>query len=174
MHTRQHLASWGGIAALVLAASGPLHAQPAAPALPDGAGRALLTAACTQCHGLGTIVQMRDGQGGWKHQIEIMVLRGAQLTGSEVDTLAQYLSVNFGPGSQRPQGAPVALPDGPGKELLEAHCALCHDLTRVAAIKRSKAAWEAIVANMLGRGAQATPEDARAISGYLVAKFGSN
>ncbi len=166
----------GGLAALAILASGPCQAQPAGSPLPAGAGRDLLTAACTSCHALSTIVAIRDGVGGWKHQVENMVLRGAQLTGPEVDTLVQYLAANFGPGSQRPAGAqaaPVALPDGAGKELVEAHCGLCHDLNRVVAIKRSKGAWEAIVANMVNRGAPTTPDDARPITGYLVAKFGS-
>jgi hypothetical protein len=66
------------------------------------------------------------------------------------------------------------LPDGAGKDLLEGHCTLCHDLTRVVAIKRSKGAWDTIVTNMIARGAPATPDEGRTIAAYLSARFGSN
>ena len=175
--TRMRFALLGALVALALTTGTPALAQPANSALPDGAGRDLLTGACTSCHNLSTIVVMRDGAAGWKHQVENMVLRGAQLSGAEVDTLVQYLAANFGPGSQRAantQGAPVTLPDGAGRELVEGHCGLCHDLGRVVAIKRHKADWGAIVANMVGRGAPATPDEARTILAYLTAKFASD
>ena len=174
---RMHLAFWAALAALALIASAPAQAQPANNALPDGAGRDLLTAACTQCHNLNPIVVMRDGAAGWKHQVENMVLRGAQLSGPEVDTLVQYLAANFGPGSQRAanaQATPVTLPEGAGRELVEGHCGLCHDLGRIVAIKRHKVDWNAIVANMVGRGALATPEETRTILAYLTANFASD
>ncbi|SRR5581483_7041470 len=171
-----HASVIGIAAALSVLASVAAHAQPGGIQLPAGEGRDLLASACTACHGLGTIVQMRDGPAGWKHQVENMVLRGAQLNGSEVETVVRYLSANFGPGSQKPMGtqAAVTLPEGAGKQLVEVHCALCHDLGRIAAVKRSKSDWEAVVANMVNRGAQASPEDARAIAGYLADKFGAN
>jgi mono/diheme cytochrome c family protein len=164
----------GALAAFTLTVATPALAQQN---LPEGAGRALLTTACTQCHGLGTIVSIRDGEGGWKHQVENMVLRGAQLTGPEVDTLVQYLAANFGPGSQRPpdpQAAAVTLPQGTGRDVLQSHCSLCHDLNRIVAIKRRTAEWNGIVANMVGRGAPVSAEDARAILGYLTANFASD
>ncbi|SRR6266446_2201218 len=167
----------GGLAALHLLLSTPIGAQPAGSALPPGEGRDLLASACTQCHGLNTIMAMRDGPAGWKPLVYNMVLRGAQLTAPEIDSVVQYLAANFGPGSQRPaatQAPPVALPDGAGRELIEVRCALCHDLGRVVAVKRRKSEWDAIVANMINRGASATPDEARAISTYLVAQFGSN
>ena len=66
----------------------------------------------------------------------------------------------------------LALPGGPGKELVATRCNLCHDLERVASPKRHKADWPVIVANMVARGATASPEEAQAISDYLVANFG--
>ena len=162
----------GGIAALLLAATSPLKAQPA-PTLPAGDGRDILATACNQCHGLGTIVSMRDGEGGWRAQVRNMILRGAQVNGSEFEVLIHYLATNFGPGSPRPgpQATPVALPDGNGRELVEARCQLCHDLNRVAGIKRSQVAWDAIVANMVRRGATAAPDEAKTISAYLGSHF---
>jgi hypothetical protein len=58
--------------------------------------------------------------------------------------------------------------------LVEARCTLCHDLERVAVVKRPRQHWPAIVANMVARGATATPEEAGTIATYLAAQFGSD
>ena len=63
---------------------------------------------------------------------------------------------------------------GDGKELVETRCTLCHDLERVAVVKRPRQHWPAIVANMVARGATATPEEAGTIATYLAAQFGSD
>jgi cytochrome c5 len=101
-----------------------------------------------------------------------MVTRGAQLTAPEAETVIAYLAANFGPGSAAAGAAVVALPAGPGKELVETRCTACHDLERVAVVKRQKADWPALVANMVGRGAAASPDEAQAIASYLAAHFG--
>ena len=41
-------------------------------------------------------------------------------------------------------------------------------------IKRPKRDWPGIVANMVTRGALATPDESQAIAAYLVAHFGSD
>lgn len=69
---------------------------------------------------------------------------------------------------------PVALPDAPGKGLVETRCTLCHDLERVTAAKRSRRVWDAVVANMLQRFGLEAPDEARAISAYLAANFGQD
>jgi cytochrome c5 len=101
-----------------------------------------------------------------------MVMKGAQLTPHDADTLLAYLDANFGPGQRMPPAKPVALPDGPGKDLVERRCTLCHDLERVTAAKRTKRDWDGIVANMLQRFGLDAPDEARAISAYLAARFG--
>ncbi len=169
---RRLLASLG-IAALAISAVGPAHAQGAPPrALPPGEGRDLLATACSQCHVLNIIMSMREGPAGWRRHVYNMVTRGAQLTSPEAETVIAYLAANFGPGSAAAGTAVVALPAGPGKELVETRCTACHDLERVAVIKRQKADWPALVANMVGRGAAASPDEARTIASYLAAHFG--
>ena len=158
------------VAALWLAAA-PASAQPAN-ALPPGDGRDLVAAACTQCHALTVILAMRDGPIGWKRHVHHMVMRGAQLNARETDTVLAYLDANFGPGQRMPPAKPVALPAGPGKELVESRCTLCHDLERVTAAKRHKGEWESVVANMLERFGLQAPDEARAISAYLSAQYG--
>jgi cytochrome c5 len=150
----------------------PGHSQNANP-LPQGDGRDLVAVACSQCHYLGTIAKIRDGAAGWRLYVSNMVLRGAQLTPAEIDTVVNYLALNLGPGANLPPAKPVALPDGHGKELVETRCGLCHDLERVATIKRQKRDWPVIVASMVASGATATPEEAQTISDYLAANFGN-
>jgi cytochrome c5 len=157
---------------LALAGSAPARAQNANP-LPPGDGRDLVSVACSQCHYLGTIAKIRDGAPGWRLYVSNMVLRGAQLTPAEIDTVVNYLALNLGPGINLPPAKPVALPEGSGRKLVETRCGLCHDLERVATVKRGKAAWPDIVANMVARGATATLEEAKAISDYLAVNFGT-
>jgi cytochrome c5 len=160
------------IALLILAPAAPGRAQQNANPLPPGDGRDLVAAVCSQCHYLGTIARLRDGAAAWRLFVNNMVLRGAQLTGPEIDTVVNYLALNLGPGANLPPAKSIALPNGPGKELVETRCALCHDLERVAVVKRRKADWPIIVANMVARGATASPEETQTITDYLTANFG--
>ncbi len=157
---------------MMAAAAAPGRAQQIASPLPAGEGRDLVAAVCSQCHYLGTIAKIRDGAAGWRLFVSNMVLRGAQLTGPEIDTVVNYLALNLGPGANLPPAKPTALPDGQGKELVETRCALCHDLERVAEVKRHKADWPIIVANMVARGATASPEETQTIADYLTTNFG--
>jgi cytochrome c5 len=160
------------VALTIVTAASPSRAQQNANPLPPGEGRDLVAAVCSQCHYLGTIAKIRDGAGGWRLFVNNMVLRGAQLTGPEVDTVVNYFALNLGPGINLPPAKPIALPNGRGKELVEARCELCHDLERVATVKRHKADWPAVVANMVARGATASPEEAQTITDYLATNFG--
>ena len=65
------------------------------------------------------------------------------------------------------------MPAGAGKDLVETRCILCHDLERVTAAKRQRQEWPGLVANMVGRGAPATPDEAQTITSYLAAHFGT-
>jgi mono/diheme cytochrome c family protein len=157
--------------ALLLAAATPLAAQTASP-LPAGDGRDLVAAACSQCHSLAPLTAVRDGPAGWKRHVYNMVLRGAQLTPREADIVIQYLVTNFGPGA--PAATTVALPSGPGKELVETRCAVCHTLERVTVVKRQKGDWDHIVSRMYERWGVSAPDEAQTIAAYLAAQFGRN
>jgi mono/diheme cytochrome c family protein len=168
------LASLVASLALLVAAT-PLRAQ-TAPTLPPGEGRDTVANVCTGCHTLNTIVQIRDGEAGWRQFVSYMIMKGAQVSVHDSDVIVAYLTANFGPNSPPAAGAPppavVTLPAGAGKDLVEARCVTCHDLTRVVASRRQKADWDAIVTNMASRGATATPDERQAIVAYLAAQFG--
>src|SRR5260370_40899904 len=100
-----------------------------------------------------------------------MVTVGGTGNAGEPDRLVAYLTTNFGPTTPAASATPVALPRGPGKDLVEGRCTVCHDLERVASAKRPKSEWPTLVANMVGRRAVATPEEAAAVSAYLVSHF---
>jgi cytochrome c5 len=155
-----------GIAALASSA----HAQ-AGRTLPPGDGRDMLAVACSQCHALNVIMSMREGASGWRRHVTNMVMRGAQLNPREADTVIAYLAANFGPGTQSAAAA-IMLPAGSGKELVETRCTACHDLERIAVVKRPRIEWPALVANMVGRGAAASPDEAQTIASYLASNFG--
>jgi cytochrome c5 len=161
------------LAATAIATASPSRAQQNANPLPPGDGRDLVAVACSQCHYLGTIAKIRDGAAGWRLYVSNMVLRGAQLTPAEVDKVVNYLSANLGPGINLPPAKPVALPEGPGKQLVETRCALCHDLERIADVKRKKQDWPIIVADMVAWGAPVAPDEAKSITDYLAANYGN-
>ena len=168
---------WGAFVAvsIVATATGASVARAqTAQALPAGEGRDIVAVACTQCHTLNPLIAMRDGPVGWKRHVYNMVIRGAQLSPRDVDTVLQYLNANFGPGQSLPPAKPIALAPGAGKELVETRCMLCHDLERVTAAKRQKRDWPGVVANMFDRFGHSAPDEASAISSYLAANYGAD
>jgi cytochrome c5 len=94
------------------------------------------------------------------------------LNAREADMVVAYLAANFGPTAPAASAVQVALPGGPGKDLVETRCTVCHDLERVASAKRQKSEWPGLVANMVGRGAVATADEAQTIGAYLASHFG--
>jgi len=161
-------------------ASGLLYGQaPAAGAgngLPAGDGREFVAVACSQCHGLKTIMALRDGPVGWKILVDDMILRGAQLDPQEATTAIQYLSKNFGPAAgpmQVGKGEGQPLPSGPGQELVQTHCTVCHDLSRVTGSKRSNEEWSVTVNGMMAKvSGMATPNEIDTMTAYLAGQFG--
>ncbi|MGD9904167.1 MAG: cytochrome c [Vicinamibacterales bacterium] len=68
---------------------------------------------------------------------------------------------------------PSALPDGPGKAEFERVCSGCHDAAAaVTGSRRSRAAWEQIVADMVVRGAEGSDEELALVVAYLSEQFG--
>jgi DNA uptake protein ComE-like DNA-binding protein len=63
------------------------------------------------------------------------------------------------------------LPPGDGKAIVAAQCASCHELNGTIQLRKSKAEWEAIVIDMVGRGAPLTVEEADTVVAYLSTVF---
>ena len=173
---------------LLLATARVAPAQGRASALPPGEGQELAQNVCTACHDATPILMKRDGENGWRRNVERMVVqKGAQISSADLDTLVRYLSTQLGPGTARMQtagalppgavaggattAAEVQLPAGPGRELVEGRCASCHDLGRVVSTPRTKPGWERITRDMIGRGPQASAAQVQTIIDYLTAHF---
>lgn len=70
------------------------------------------------------------------------------------------------------QKAPEAGDKEKDKALLEEVCGSCHDLEVVVNQHASKAGWQAIVDDMVARGATAPDEKIKRIVEYLAANYG--
>jgi cytochrome c5 len=144
------------------------------PQLPPGEGRDIVAVACSQCHPVNVIMSMRKNNAGWRAHVYDMFVRGAQVTDTEVETVIDYLTANFGPGVNVPAFEPAVLPDGAGKELVAQRCGTaCHDLRRVTVARHGRKDWDSVVKHMLEIGAPLTPDDAKTITTYLSDKFGA-
>jgi len=171
---RDLLAAVAAIAALAYAPAAAQQQQHADP-FPPGEGRDIVVAACTQCHPASAFTDLREDANAWRHQVYDMVLRGAQVGPGDIDTVVNYLAVNFGPGINVPPSVrEVTLPDGPGKDLVEQNCVLCHGLDRVAAAQRSPAGWSDMLKMMEFYGAPVSGKDEQTIAAYLESKFGTD
>jgi cytochrome c5 len=68
---------------------------------------------------------------------------------------------------------PVVLPEGTGKAIVQRTCSgTCHGLDAVTGVRRNRAAWTAMVDNMVARGANAKDNETKVIVDYLVKYFG--
>ncbi len=68
-------------------------------------------------------------------------------------------------------GAAQNLPEGPGKAELVKVCGTCHQAERSAAVRLTREGWEAVVSDMIARGAKGTDEEFTAILNYLSTHF---
>jgi cytochrome c5 len=158
----------------------------------DAAGKALLNATCTQCHGLAPIAATRDGPRGWAEKVHKMIAWGAQINDEkEATTLIGYLSATYGPSAGRMETGPlppgavvgageanssqsIVLPPGKGADLVQGFCSGCHDLGRVVSTRRTAQSWQQYTSAMLTKGDMHPPAAIeRAISAYLAANFGT-
>lgn len=165
----------GALAAALLAAASPVRAQqPQGPALPPGDGRDVVAVTCTTCHGLQTVLQLRESADGWRSLVNYMVMHGAPMTQEQADQAVSYLATNFGPGVNVPKPATeVTLPDGPGKDLVANNCVVCHGLDRIAAARRTPSDWDSVLSRMQFLGAPVSGDDKKTIEAYLDTNFGS-
>jgi virginiamycin B lyase len=65
----------------------------------------------------------------------------------------------------------VQLPDGPGKETVEAVCSRCHALDRVVAAGYTRDGWQLMVNQMISNGAPLHPDQIPAVVDYLAKNF---
>ena len=161
--------------------------------LPEGAGRNLVIATCTQCHSLGPIVLQRKSAVQWTTTVRDMIARGAQIAPDEIELISTYLTQSFGSGSavpgsaneksevagkspsgQREQASTESLPEGAAKGIILKSCVDCHALNRITTKRKDSAGWLASVKDMVRLGASLRPEEVTAVADYLATNFASN
>jgi competence ComEA-like helix-hairpin-helix protein len=64
-----------------------------------------------------------------------------------------------------------SLPEGPGKDLVEAVCTACHDPARIIAKQATKAEWQAKILEMLQECPDVTQDERNQIAVYLAKNF---
>lgn len=155
--------------------------------MPEGEGKGLILAACTQCHSLVSTVQQRKKAAEWEGTVLDMVARGAQIQPSEVKVISEYLAKSFPPGApavdtgaqvRQPGGASgfdpnstAALPEGAGKALIVKACVECHGLDRITLRRKDETAWRASVKDMVRLGAELKQDEEAAVVAYLAQHF---
>lgn len=114
----------------------PSSAAPLSIALPDGAGKPLVTRACGGCHDPTLVMFTREDEEGWRVIVNDMAARGARATPEELATITAYLAAHFNrQGTFAPlqgvgAGAATARDErelfAAGKEIYGTLCAVCH------------------------------------------------
>jgi glucose dehydrogenase len=95
-----------------------------------------------------------------------------RLGGEQVTPPADVISRTKEAKPSRPASA-VVLPDAPGKAVLQRACGrACHTLDAVSGTRRDRAAWAAMVDNMVARGANANEAEIKLIVDYLTTHLG--
>lgn len=88
---------------------------------------------------------------------------------------AAALVLALGIPAARADEKPVELKSAPGRDIVEANCAVCHslDYIRINSPFMGAKAWEGEVSKMINAyGAPIEPADAKAIADYLVKNYG--
>ena len=70
------------------------------------------------------------------------------------------------------QQQPEKLADGPGADLVQAKCTLCHDIGNITRIRQSREDWSETLKVMIRRGVPLTPAEEAAILDYLTKHYG--
>ena len=65
--------------------------------LPDGRAKAIVQAACSECHGLDQVVSNPMSSEKWRATVNKMVKKGASVSPDQIDMVVEYLSVYFAP-----------------------------------------------------------------------------
>jgi hypothetical protein len=67
---------------------------------------------------------------------------------------------------------PDPLPEGDGKKLVVKLCTDCHGVEQIVAKKRTKEDWDAVISDMVQKGASGKDDEFDAVVAYLTKNFG--
>ena len=69
-------------------------------------------------------------------------------------------------------GAQMVLATGPGADVFQRVCVLCHPPDRIVSVRRTKTEWEEVLDKMIARGAQVNDDNYGTIEDYLLRSYG--
>ena len=143
-------------------------------ALPEGDGKAIVSGACTSCHGLDLITAKKSTRAEWSQVVDRMKTYGTTLDATQTTTVIDYLAKSFGPaGAAAPaQTAPAPAAQGgdadaAGKALVNGVCASCHGVDLITSKQASRNEWKDVVDRMKGYGATLDEKQNATLLDYL-------
>jgi cytochrome c5 len=146
--------------------------------LPDGEGKAIVTASCGGCHGIDLVTAKAASREDWAGTVERMKTYGMTMTAQQTTTVVDYLAKSFPPKGAAP--APAAPPAGQtaasdteAKAILDGACASCHGVDLVTNKKADKTEWANVVERMKTYGMSLTAAQTTLIVDYLAKMYGT-
>lgn len=64
------------------------------------------------------------------------------------------------------------LPKGPGREVVESTCGVCHEIDTAIGKRRTRDDWQEMIKAMINRGAMGSEDEFKAVLAYLAKSFG--
>ena len=77
-----------------------------------------------------------------------------------------------GAAPQATPGAQVGLATGPGSDVFQRVCVLCHPPDRIVSVRKTKSEWEEVLDKMITKGAQLNDDNYGSIEEYLLRNYG--
>jgi mono/diheme cytochrome c family protein len=128
-----------------------------------------------------TIITLRLSRTEWEGLVNDMISRGAPAFDNDHELIINYLATNFGPNSRVPEStaAEEVLRTGAessggaaGKQLVDSNCARCHALSFVTNARHTRDEWQAVVNDMISRGATLDGDEIDSVVQYLADAYG--
>jgi hypothetical protein len=130
------------------------------PRLPEGEGKRIVGQVCGSCHSLEIVTSKKWSRQQWDDTVQAMIGRGAPVSKSEVSTLVDYLSRNFGTVDR-------------ARTLFVDICSSCHTLARISEQELTRDEWREETEGMISEGAAISDEEYDLLLDYLAKNFGS-
>ena len=93
--------AWFGLLGMVLVLG--MAEKAWSQALPEGKGKEVVEAACTECHGTSSFTSSRFSKPDWEFVVNDMIDRGALITAEEKEIIVDYLTEQLGL-EEKPKG----------------------------------------------------------------------
>jgi competence protein ComEA len=69
-------------------------------------------------------------------------------------------------------GGQLALASGPGADVFQRVCVLCHPPDRIVSVRKTKTEWEEVLDKMITKGAQVNDDNYGTLEDYLLRNYG--